>query len=198
MAIKSVWIEEDCIACGTCEGICPEVFQVTDRSRVNEALELQLQNREYTPSACLNFIHKDFLNSINLQFYPGIIHEDQLFTTLLYLQATRTACVKRAFFQRRMRENSIMTRKFTYRNIEGYLVVTQEILNFKEQTTENKNKAIIDLYLSQMLNAAMWQAHSLQFSERIRLAWLCLHKYKKYVSAKTIGTLLFKFLFTKH
>ena len=34
MAIKSVWIEEDCIACGTCEGICPEVFQVTDRSRV--------------------------------------------------------------------------------------------------------------------------------------------------------------------
>ena len=164
----------------------------------NEALELQLQNREYTPSACLNFIHKDFLNSINLQFYPGIIHEDQLFTTLLYLQATRTACVKRAFFQRRMRENSIMTRKLTYRNIEGYLVVTQEILNFKEQTTENKNKAIIDLYLSQMLNAAMWQAHSLQFSERIRLAWLCLHKYKKYVSAKTIGTLLFKFLFTKH
>ena len=105
---------------------------------------------------------------------------------------------QKGIFQRRMRENSIMTRKFTYRNIEGYLVVTQEILNFKEQTTENKNKAIIDLYLSQMLNAAMWQAHSLQFSERIRLAWLCLHKYKKYVSAKTIGTLLFKFLFTKH
>ena len=38
MAIKSVWIEEDCIACGTCEGICPEVFQVTDRSRVNEGV----------------------------------------------------------------------------------------------------------------------------------------------------------------
>lgn len=36
MAIKSVWIEEDCIACGSCEGICSQVFQVTDRSRVNE------------------------------------------------------------------------------------------------------------------------------------------------------------------
>ena len=34
MAIKSVWIEEDCIACGTCEGICPEVFQVTDRAQM--------------------------------------------------------------------------------------------------------------------------------------------------------------------
>ena len=33
MAIKRVWIEEDCIAC-----ICPEVFTVTDRSRVNEGV----------------------------------------------------------------------------------------------------------------------------------------------------------------
>ena len=39
MAIKRVWIEEDCIACGTCEGICPEVFTVTDRSRVNEGVK---------------------------------------------------------------------------------------------------------------------------------------------------------------
>ena len=38
MAIKRVWIEEDCIACGTREGICPEVFTVTDRSRVNEGV----------------------------------------------------------------------------------------------------------------------------------------------------------------
>ncbi|KEJ84252.1 ferredoxin [Parabacteroides distasonis] len=38
MAIKRVWIEEDCIACDTCEGICPEVFTVTDRSRVNEGV----------------------------------------------------------------------------------------------------------------------------------------------------------------
>lgn len=38
MEIKRVWIEEDCIACGTCEGICPEVFTVTDRSRVNEGV----------------------------------------------------------------------------------------------------------------------------------------------------------------
>lgn len=35
---KSFEVEEDCIACGTCEGICPEVFQVTDRSRVNEGV----------------------------------------------------------------------------------------------------------------------------------------------------------------
>jgi len=30
MAIKRVWIEEGCIACGVAEGICPEVFKVVD------------------------------------------------------------------------------------------------------------------------------------------------------------------------
>lgn len=164
----------------------------------NEALELQLQKREYTPSPCLNLIRKSCLEKHHLQFHPGIVHEDQLFTTLLYLLAVRTACIKRTFFQRRMRENSTMTCKFSYRNVEGYLVVTQEILNFKKQTSENKNKTIIDLYLSQMLDAVMWQAHSLQFPTRIKLAWLCLSKYKKYVSARTIGTLLFKSLLAKH
>lgn len=64
------------------------------------------------------------------------------------------------------------------RNIKGYLVVTEEILSFRRQTTEDKNKEIIDLYLSQMLDAAMWQAHSLKLPERIKLARLCLQKYK--------------------
>ena len=34
MSIKKVWIEEGCIACGSCEQICPEVFVVTDQSRI--------------------------------------------------------------------------------------------------------------------------------------------------------------------
>ena len=139
-----------------------------------EALEIQLQNKEYTPSVCLHFIHRNVIEKHNLSFYPEIVHEDQLFTTLLYLQSTKAACIKRTFFHRRM------------------------ILSFRRQTTEDKNKEIIDLYLSQMLDAAMWQAHSLKLPERIKLARLCLQKYKKYVSTKTIGALLFKFLFINH
>ena len=40
MAISKVWIEEDCISCGSCEGICPEVFYVTDRSNVRDGVNL--------------------------------------------------------------------------------------------------------------------------------------------------------------
>jgi len=38
MSIKKVWIEEGCIACGSCEQICPEVFVVTDQSRIIEGV----------------------------------------------------------------------------------------------------------------------------------------------------------------
>lgn len=162
----------------------------------NEALKIQLKNRTYTPSPCLSFIRRSFLMKYQLFFYYGIVHEDQLFTTLLYLQAQRVACIKRTFFHRRLRKDSIMTRKFAYKNIYGYLVVTQEIGKFKKQAASNEITAIIDLYLSQMLDAAMWQAHTLKLTHRFKLAFLCLFKYKKYVSVRTIGALLFKSLLT--
>lgn len=38
--IKSVRIEPGCISCGTCQFICPEVFEVTDRSRVKEGADI--------------------------------------------------------------------------------------------------------------------------------------------------------------
>lgn len=38
MAIKKVWIEEGCTACGLCEDICPEVFKVEDIATVIEGV----------------------------------------------------------------------------------------------------------------------------------------------------------------
>lgn len=38
MAIKKVWIEEGCTACGLCEDTCPEVFKVEDIAVVIEGV----------------------------------------------------------------------------------------------------------------------------------------------------------------
>ena len=38
MAIKKVWIEDGCTACGLCEEICPEVFKLKDISTVIEGV----------------------------------------------------------------------------------------------------------------------------------------------------------------
>lgn len=37
--IKKVRIVPGCISCGSCESICPSVFQVTDVARVNESAD---------------------------------------------------------------------------------------------------------------------------------------------------------------
>ncbi|MCF8235440.1 MAG: ferredoxin [Bacteroidales bacterium] len=39
MAIKKVWIEEGCTACGLCEDICPEVFGMEDEAYVKEGVD---------------------------------------------------------------------------------------------------------------------------------------------------------------
>ncbi len=38
MAIKKVWIEDGCTACGLCESICPDVFVVDDVATVIEGV----------------------------------------------------------------------------------------------------------------------------------------------------------------
>ncbi len=38
MAISKVWLDEsedECISCGNCEAICPEVFSIPDKMVVN-------------------------------------------------------------------------------------------------------------------------------------------------------------------
>jgi ferredoxin len=41
MAIKKVWIEDGCTACGMCESICPEVFLVEDLAIIVEGVNYQ-------------------------------------------------------------------------------------------------------------------------------------------------------------
>jgi len=38
MAIKKVWIEEGCTACGFCVDTCPEVFKMEDSATVIEGV----------------------------------------------------------------------------------------------------------------------------------------------------------------
>jgi ferredoxin len=59
MAIKKVWIEEGCTACGLCESICPEVFLVEDLATVVEGvnyLDYEKQIKEAADSCPVGVI----------------------------------------------------------------------------------------------------------------------------------------------
>ena len=41
--MKKVWIEPGCIACGSCQFTAPDVFEVTDKSRIKATASLEEQ-----------------------------------------------------------------------------------------------------------------------------------------------------------
>jgi ferredoxin len=51
MAIKKVWIEDGCTACGLCESICPEVFVVEDEATVIDGVDFSQHESEIIDSA---------------------------------------------------------------------------------------------------------------------------------------------------
>lgn len=153
-------------------------------------LKLLIDHKAYSPSACLNFIRREYLTQIKLDFLPRIIHEDQLFTCLLYLQAQRVSSIHKDFFKRRLREDSIMTRKFSTKNIESYFTITNHLRRFADLHPEFRD--VIDLYSLKMLDAAVWLSHKMPFKDRLRIAKQCIKDYKQYVTTRSLLVLLFK------
>lgn len=156
-----------------------------------EILNLLLDKNAFSVSPCLSLIKKVYLDTLELRFYPNIIHEDELFTFTLYIMAERVMPIHRTFFHRRLRGNSTMTTSFSWKNMNGYLTTAEEVLKFRNGKSTELQKTT-DLYLSKMLNAALWKAHTLPLKQRINLFSTAVFKYNKYVSFKTLAILLIK------
>ena len=91
------------------------------------------KEKEYRASVCLQFIKKEFYIKAGLSFYPGILHEDNLFSLKAILLANRTSYLNKTYYNRRVRGNSIMTSFVNVKNLYGYLIVYYEIIKFLEK-----------------------------------------------------------------
>ena len=65
--------------------------------------------QDYRASACLYLVRRDLLTTRGLNFYPGIAHEDNLFTFEMMLNAKRVSHTQTALYARRVRPGSIVT-----------------------------------------------------------------------------------------
>lgn len=88
------------------------------------------QSREYGVSACLQLVRRRHLEDCGLRFYPGIIHEDDLFTFQNLLSARRAARVNDPWYVRRIRRGSIMTSGPRPESAAGYAVCVREMVRF--------------------------------------------------------------------
>jgi len=87
-----------------------------------------LSNGEYTCLVQLLFIKRDFLSHNKLSFYPGIMHDDQLFTLQSLMKAKRVAHINSRLFFRRWHSESNMAGTFNKNHVLGYCTVVREII----------------------------------------------------------------------
>ena len=85
-----------------------------------------LQSEQFRSPVWLYFYRLDFINSNQLRFKEGILHEDESFSLIASVTAKNTAFVNNCYFERRVREDSIMTSKKTFQNTQSYFEVFKE------------------------------------------------------------------------
>ena len=108
---------------------------------------IQMERTEsFRPSACLYLMRRDLIESLNLRFEEGIIHEDLLFTMLIVPHAQRCAFLNDTFYQRRMRPGSTMTTARGVRNIHGHLVASMRMESWLNANATRFSNEFCDAY----------------------------------------------------
>jgi glycosyltransferase involved in cell wall biosynthesis len=150
-----------------------------------------LTQKTYQCSPCIHFISFKFIESFHLRFYPGIIHEDELFSALFYMQAQRVGYMNATFFKRRLRPDSVMTKQYTIRNVDCYLVVTEQLVLFARDK-DIHSKQLINKLIAYILDPNIYRANTFTLGERFSIFVRCLCKgYFRFISFKTMIVLLF-------
>lgn len=151
-----------------------------------ELLEHLLQTGKHRAVVWLQFIKWSYLESLGLQFYPGIIHEDELFTPQLILQTRNIYCLKKAFIKHRVRKTSIQGVGYSKRNIRCYLTVFDELFRFQDSE-------IIRKFARYTLSKVFYTGHVIPFHDKFGLFFRAARSgYLKYIGRKSILVFWFK------
>ena len=142
-------------------------------------LNLMLDTKKHNCVVWLLFIRKAYLERINLHFYEGIIHEDELYTTILTLSSDNIYCLKRSLVSHRIRSASTMGISYSKRNINCYLTVADELLKFRQTP-------IIHKFLRYTLSKVFYTGHQIPLKEKPAVFWRALRSgYLKYIGLKS-------------
>ena len=142
-------------------------------------LNLMLDTEKHNCVVWLLLINLDYLNNIGLRFYPGIIHEDELFTTILTLQSNSIYCLKQSFVKHRIRSASTMGLRYTKRNMDCYLTVIDELFKFQDS-------AIIRKFARYTLSKVFYTGHQIPYKEKFCIFWRAIRSgYLKYIGFKS-------------
>lgn len=142
-------------------------------------LNLMLDNKIHNSVVWLLLINRDSMNRIGLSFYPGIIHEDELFTTILTLSSDSIYGLKQSFIKHRVRSTSIMGVQYTKRNLDCYLTVIDELFKFQ-------NSCIIKKFARYTLSKVFYTGHTIPFKDKFPVFARAIKSgYLKFIGLKS-------------
>ena len=79
-----------------------------------------IERWDFRASPCMRLLSSDLLFDNGIEFYEGIIHEDNLFTVECFMHAKRVAHCNDSLYLRTVRQESTMTAQPSWQNIDGY------------------------------------------------------------------------------
>lgn len=146
-------------------------------------LNLMLDKTSHNSAVWLLLINHNFMKRIELTFYPGIIHEDELFTTILTLSSNSIYCLNKSLIRHRVRSSSITGLRYSKRNLNCYLTVADELLKFQRTP-------IIHKFLHYTLSLVFYTGHLIPLKDKPAVFWRAVKSgYLKYIGFKS--TLIF-------
>ena len=133
-------------------------------------LEKLVENGEYRPAIPLIFIRKNVLIKNKINFYPGVLYEDELFTLKLFLISGIVVHLPKCLYYRRIRDNSIMTSNIGQHHFKSMITIVIEMLAiYRNHTTLNRNKNIIKNHFNNILLSTKIKYYQLPLKDRIVL-----------------------------
>lgn len=113
-----------------------------------EILATWVKTRDYQASPCLYLVNLSWLKREHIQFTTGYYHEDNAFTFALLMRAQRIRCLALPFYQRRIRDASIMTSQSALSSFLGYFVAYLDMVaEFQQLDKASKHYDAVELYL---------------------------------------------------
>ena len=142
-------------------------------------LHMMIDKVAHNSAVWLLFINHSYLDRLGLSFYPGIIHEDELFTPILALNSHSIYGLKQSLIKHRIRTSSIIGQRYTQRNLNCYLTVADELLRFSKAP-------IIHKYLQYTLSKVFYTGHLIPMRHKPAVFWRAVRSgYLKYIGLKS-------------
>ena len=121
-------------------------------------LRAMRDNGDYIVTVWTQLLRRDFLKENRIDFYDGILHEDNLFTFYVLMNAKRVSHLNKQLYYHRLRANSVMRSPQNHNNVIGYFISMQEILLYGLSLQEDDARRVEAL---RMFRTMQWNSRDI-------------------------------------